>query len=224
MKDLYSHKKQLTAEENLVLSHRIRKGDLRARTKMIEGNTGFAYKKAIRFAHKNSGWSHVEDDDLLQASLMGLIEAVDRYDPTKMHSEPPRPYAFTTYAGWWILKRLNEEISNTHWNTMRPPREIMRAFLYDKMEPGQTGKYIKRYISEVSTELLLTNQNDTDQFSWSDIMMIVNKSELTKAERRVFDSLYGENPNQDDLSDLSKGQIVDVELSIMTKVRDCYGG
>lgn len=123
IKSLYEGHESLNSQQNLELARKVQKGDLDAREKMIAGNAGFAYKRAIKYATKNSGWHHMEDEDLLMAALEGLIKAVDRYDPEL-------GYAFTTYANWWIVKLIDEEVSANHWNTMRPPRNMMRSFLY----------------------------------------------------------------------------------------------
>lgn len=179
---------------------------------MIEGNAGFAYKRAFRYATMNSGWPQIEDDDILQAALMGLVEAVDRFDPTK-------GFAFTTYANFWIVKRIGEEINNTHWNTMRPPRKEMRSFMYKKMDGDSAGDYVRKYMSK-SDGAGMDSSSIENQYQWADIEMAVASAQLDIHEKRVFDTLYGDNPDSDQLSDLTRGEIGDLEFSMLQKIKD----
>lgn len=217
MKSLYEGKKPPSAKVNMELAYKLRDGDLEARKQMIEGNAGFAYKRAIKYASMNSGWSHIDSDDILQSAMMGLVEAVDRFDPDK-------GYAFTTYAHWWIVKRISEEISMTHWNTMRPPRNMMRDFLYKKMTGGEAGEYITKFMSggidaEHGSHAQFNSHVDDDAHALAEIAIAVDRSGLTKIEIRVFNSLYGENIEQDKLDDLTKTEINDIEESLLEKLR-----
>lgn len=218
MKSLFHDVKQLTAQDNLQLSKGMHKGDPQARLKMIKGNAGFAYKRAIRYASMNVGWTQIDEEDILQAALVGLIEAVDRYDPEREYGDPPRPYAFTTYANFWIIKLIGEEISTRHWNTMRPPRKAMREFLYKKMDYNSSGEYIQKYMDGSSESLHIYTESPND-YLWSDIMISVDKANLSPEERRVFDCMYGDNPTEDDLSDLTRGKLGDIEFNMLNKIK-----
>lgn len=210
MKSLYHNQKQLTSERNIILSRRTRKGDLKARKEMIEGNAGFAYKRAIRYATMNSGWSHIEDDDILQAALLGLVEAVDRYDPDT-------GYSFTTYAHFWILKRITEEISTRIWTSMRPPRKDMRAFLYRKMDSSSTGDFIHKYMNGAGDTL--SDSREQNPYNWVEVINAVERARLTPDEQRVFESLYGENEGEDNLTDLSREELGDIEFNMLQKIK-----
>jgi RNA polymerase primary sigma factor len=56
-------------------------------------------------------------DDLLQEGDLGLLAAIERYDPSKGHR-------FSTYATWWIRQSMRKAVLNTG-NFIRIP--IMRA-------------------------------------------------------------------------------------------------
>jgi len=212
LKSLYEGTKQLTAEKNMILSVKVQQGDARAREEMVQGNAGFAYKRAIKYASINRGIPNIDEDDILQASLLGLVEAVDRYDPTT-------GFSFTTYAHWWILKRITDEVGIRHWTTMRPPRKEMRDFLYKKMNSEEIGEYISKYMSGEPSVLIPKHVQD-DGYDWATVMISVNASGLSCDEQRVFDSLYGDNSLGDNLSDLSKAQIANLEAGMLQKIRE----
>lgn len=90
---------EITQEELIDLSRRSRSGDLEARKELIERNIPLVITVAARNFHKAK---HLQRDDLLQQATLGLIQAVDRYDPYKINPKNNRPYRFSTYAVFWI--------------------------------------------------------------------------------------------------------------------------
>lgn len=180
---------------------------------MIEGNAGFAYKRAIKYAGKNSGWSHIDDDDILQSAMHGLIDAVDKYDPTK-------GFSFTTYAHFWIVKRIDEQISSNHWNTMRPPRNMMRSFLYRKFDYDEAGEYMGKFMSQSNVTDVSTDDFIDHGYGFAELKEAIDRCGLTDMEKRIFEVLYGENRFNDDLIDLEKKFVVMVEETMLEKIRN----
>lgn len=123
------------------MSRLARGGDKKAREKLIAGNAGFAYKVAKKYALLNRRWRHVDEEDILQASLIGLIEAVDRFDPD-------RGNRFTTYANFWIFKRVLEDIYSQLWVTVKPPLKDTHSFFRKMGETSQeeSDAYVDRFI------------------------------------------------------------------------------
>jgi RNA polymerase primary sigma factor len=102
--DVIKNNPLLTKKQEVDLANRIKKGDTLARKKLIESN----FRLVISIAKKYHR-SDVNFDDLLQESSIGLLKAVDRFDPDL-------GYKFSTYACWWIkqaaLQYINENISD----------------------------------------------------------------------------------------------------------------
>jgi len=94
----------LTKRQEIDLANKIKKGDKKARQKLIESN----YRLVISIAKKYHR-DELDFQDMIQESSVGLIKAVDRFDPTL-------GYKFSTYACWWIkqsaLQYVNENSSN----------------------------------------------------------------------------------------------------------------
>ena len=94
----------LTKRQEIDLARKMKKGDLKARKKLIESN----YRLVLSIAKKYHR-SDVSFEDLVQESSIGLIKAVDKFDPELGHK-------FSTYACWWIkqsaLQYINENMSD----------------------------------------------------------------------------------------------------------------
>jgi RNA polymerase primary sigma factor len=83
-------RKLLSATQELELARRIERGDSQARDRMIEANLRLVVSVAKRYRH-----SGVPLADLIQEGTIGLIRAVDKFDPR-------RGNRFSTYAVYWI--------------------------------------------------------------------------------------------------------------------------
>jgi len=70
----------------------VREGDRGARNQMVEANVALVAHVARRLRPPDSPIPHV---DLVQEGVLGLMQAVERFDPDRGHR-------FSTYAMWWI--------------------------------------------------------------------------------------------------------------------------
>jgi RNA polymerase primary sigma factor len=80
----------LTREQEYDLSGRSRAGDKKARQLLINHNVAFVLSMCRRYAGKGCRL-----DDLVQEGMIGLLKAVEHFDPAKGNR-------FSTYASWWI--------------------------------------------------------------------------------------------------------------------------
>ena len=88
-------KNELTKEE-----HRIIKIGKRAKNRMIQGNLRLVIGVASKYKHMAN---RVTMHDLIQEGNIGLIRAVELFDPE-------RGYKFSTYAYWWIRQGIMRSI------------------------------------------------------------------------------------------------------------------
>jgi len=89
----------LSSEEEVKLASRIRKGDLKARAKLVEANLRFVITVAREY--HNQGVPLV---DLISAGNVGLITAAERFDETK-------GFKFISYAVWWIRQSILQTLA-----------------------------------------------------------------------------------------------------------------
>jgi RNA polymerase primary sigma factor len=119
----------LTPQEEIDLAARIKKGDREARTLMIKANLRLVVKIAHDYA--NLGLPML---DLVSEGNIGLMKAVERFDPAKGGK-------LSTYAAWWIKQAIKRALANQS-KTIRLP-----VHLVDKISK------MNRVASQMSEEL-----------------------------------------------------------------------
>lgn len=94
----------LSTEElnNLIREYR-ETGDILARDKIFERNT--ALVTSIVKAYPNG--SILGFEDLYQEGCLGLLKAIDRFDPEK-------GFKFSTYATWWIKQAIKRALADNN--------------------------------------------------------------------------------------------------------------
>jgi RNA polymerase sigma-B factor len=102
--------------------HRTR--DPRVRSDLTERLMPLARSLALRFSHSGEAI-----DDLLQVAALGLVKAIDRFDPD-------RGFAFTSFATPTILGELRRHLRDTAW-ALRVPRELQERALVVSRTAGE---------------------------------------------------------------------------------------
>lgn len=90
-------------------------GDPAIRAELVESYDGFARSLALKFRHRESV------EDLLQVARIGLLHAIDRFDP-----DLGRP--FPLFARITITGELKRHIRDKTW-AMRVPRSLQEDYL-----------------------------------------------------------------------------------------------
>ena len=122
----------LTVAEEIKLAARIKRGDKAARDHMIKANLRLVVK--IAYDYHQMGLPLM---DLISEGNLGLIKAVERFDPAKGGK-------LSTYAAWWIKQSMKRALANQS-KTIRLP-----VHLVDKI--SRMRKTIARLTDELGRE------------------------------------------------------------------------
>jgi RNA polymerase sigma-B factor len=115
--------------ELLVRYHRA--GDLAAREELVERFLPFARDLARRYTYTDESF-----DDLSQVASLGLIKAIDRFDPD-------RGTKFTSFAAPTILGELKRHFRDKGW-ALRVPRDLQERALTVIREAEALSKELGR--------------------------------------------------------------------------------
>ncbi len=168
----------LTIEEEIKLAARIKRGDKSARDHMIKANLRLVVK--IAYDYKDMGLPLM---DLISEGNLGLIKAVERFDPAKGGK-------LSTYAAWWIKQSMKRALANQS-KTIRLP-----VHLVDKIAR------MRRTIAALTDEFGREPSNEEIAY---EMQMPINKIALLKTvsvRPASLDAPVGEDSDSATLGDL----------------------
>jgi len=163
----------LSAEEEVELTIRIKKGDLIALDKLVVANLRFVVSVAKQYQNHGLSFS-----DLINEGNYGLVKAAQRFDET-------RGFKFISYAVWWIRQSIIQAISE-QTRTVRLPlnrltsiNKISKAFPYleQEFERAPTDNELAGFLELSHEEVRVANVIKRPQISFDKPLMNDNESE-----------------------------------------------
>jgi RNA polymerase primary sigma factor len=148
----------LTKEEEQSLARDIQRGSREALDELVKSNLSFVAKVASEYRSLGLPF-----EDLLNEGNVGLIQAAQRFDPTKDNK-------FISYAIWWIrkaiLKALSEKshVVRMPYSQIKKFKEIRRA---EKQLQRSLGRRPNR--EEISDHLCTGSTRRASTSAWGRI-------------------------------------------------------
>ena len=154
----------LSREEEVELSDRIKNGDKDAKDKFINSNL----RLVVSLAKKYSSISGISIMDLIQEGNIGLMTAVDRFEPEK-------GFKFSTYATWWIMQALIRSIENQS-RLIRLPCHVNEKLIKYKVAVRDLKDELGRdpSVTELANELGMSKANVTKLNEMLDSIVSLN--------------------------------------------------
>lgn len=160
-----SREKLLTPDEEIELTTLIYEtGDEQAKQKLIKANLRFVISVAKQY--QGTG---LKLEDLISEGNIGLIKAVDRFDPT-------RGFKFISFAVWWIRQQIMYSIDTkgkqiyipgnrvTKYNQIRRESAKLEQELQREPEPHEIAEFMgldEDYVIDLLSKKVETTSSDS---------------------------------------------------------------
>ena len=132
----------LTRADEVVLARRIKRGDAKARQQMILANL----RLVVKIAHDYARYG-LPLLDLISEGNIGLMKAVERFDPKKGGK-------LSTYAAWWIKQAIKRALANQSKTIRLPAHLVDKVAKMRKVEHLLTEKLGREpTVDEIAFEL-----------------------------------------------------------------------
>lgn len=149
-------------------------GDKNAMTTIVENNKGLVYFHAKQY-HQLSEMAYLDFDDIVQNGYMGLMSAVEGFDPLL-------GFKFTTYASQSIKRNIYTGLlCSTPWENKRNPKsKLCQVISAYEVVPGTENIAYIDLIEDKAAENAFHN-------SMVEMDRVILRKELFKALNTVFE-------------------------------------
>ena len=150
------------------------------------GNMRFVITIAKQYDNKG-----IPLEDIISTGNFGLLEAIEHYDPHKGE-------AFTTYAAYWIRKKILEDLDTSKLHVRLPDNKNKKI--------NKAIKAIERFLQEnerepndveLAVEMNISAEDAKDILKLLQYQNATNTVEEEGETLSIFDTLVGAEPNYD---------------------------
>jgi RNA polymerase primary sigma factor len=168
----------LTPEQELKIARRVAEGDMLAQQQLVEANLRLVVSIAKRY--NNHGISLL---DLIQEGNLGLIRAVQKFDPR-------RGFRFSTYATWWIRQAISRAVAE-HTRTIHVPVHVVEMIYKMKRITRQLYQELGRdpFPEEIARAINLSKERVVELQSISETPISLDAPLIDDEQYHLADTL-----------------------------------
>lgn len=195
----------ITAEEEVELAKRIKKGDQRALDKLTKANLRFVISVAKQY--QNQGLTL---PDLINEGNLGLIKAAARFDET-------RGFKFISYAVWWIRQSILQAIAEQSRIVRLPLNKIGAINRINKTYSALEQKFEREpSANEIAEALDLPEGEVKDSIKTSSrhVSMDAPIANSEDESRNLYDTLQGDENSSPEFALLNDSLKKEIERAI----------
>ena len=197
----------LTPAEEVKLAKRIKKGDEAARSQMIRANLRLVVKIAGDYARLGLPLL-----DLISEGNMGLMKAVERFDPKKGGK-------LSTYAAWWIKQGIRRALANQGKTIRLPSHMVDKLFRMRRMQ-----ETLSHELGRVPTSLELAVRLDVPEKTvkyWLEVSQRPTSLDVPLGEdgRESLGDTIGDTKAKSPFEELNDHQLLE-EMAVNVKLLD----
>jgi len=195
----------LTADQEIELAKRIKKGDQTALETLTKANLRFVVSVAKQY--QNQG---LDLCDLINEGNLGLIKAAKRFDET-------RGFKFISYAVWWIRQSILQALAEQS-RVVRLP--LNRVGALNKI--GKTYNQLEQQMEreptadEIASELEMSAFEVTDTMKRSGRHLSMDAPFNMGEENRLLDILHNESQPAPDSNLMGESLRTEVQRALAT--------
>jgi RNA polymerase primary sigma factor len=194
----------ITAEEEVELTIRIKKGDSVALEKLVLANLRFVVSVAKQYQFQGLSFS-----DLINEGNIGLVKAAQKFDET-------RGFKFISYAVWWIRQSIIQAISEQTrivrlpLNRLSSIKKISRAIphLEQEFEREPNDDEIATFLDLSENEVKQANYIKKNQISF-DMPMSSGESDFS-----LYDVVQTENVPSPDSTSMNESLMTNIKRAL----------
>ncbi len=195
----------ITAEEEVELAQRIKKGDQAALEKLTRANLRFVV--SVSKQYQNQGLSL---PDLINEGNLGLIKAAQRFDET-------RGFKFISYAVWWIRQSILQALAEQSRIVRLPLNQVGSLNKINKMFAKLEQEYDRPpTIEEIANALDIPAEKVADSMKVSGRHVSMDAPFTEDDSSSLLDVMVNDDsPNADNLL-LNESLVQEIERSLST--------
>jgi RNA polymerase primary sigma factor len=195
----------ITAEEEVELARRIKKGDQSALEKLTRANLRFVV--SVSKQYQNQGLSL---PDLINEGNLGLIKAAQRFDET-------RGFKFISYAVWWIRQSILQALAEQSRIVRLPLNQVGSLNKINKMFAKLEQEYDRPpTVDELAVALDMPIEKVAESLKVSGRHVSVDAPFQEGESNSLLDVMINEDSPKADRDLLSESLVKEIERSLST--------